>query len=136
MVCIYCGNKTDVINSRPQKRYNKVWRRRHCEACGATFTSIEAAALSEGLVIASKGPKPTYRPFLRDKLFLSVYNSCQHRTTAVADATALTDTILGKLPSISTNGLVDRVSLRKSTLLVLERFDTSAAVHYAAFHKD
>lgn len=136
MVCIYCGNKTDVINSRPQKRHNKVWRRRRCTACGAVFSSAEAATLSESLMVASKASKTALHPFLRDKLFLSVYNSCQHRPTAVADATALSDTILGQLPAISQNGLVDRTALKERTLQVLERFDSVAAVHYAAFHKD
>lgn len=134
MVCIYCGNKTDVANSRPQKRHNKVWRRRHCPSCGAIFTSIEAAALSESLVVAKKSSKPGYQPFQRDKLFLSVYRSCQHRKHAVADATALTDTILGHLPAISRDGLVDRAALKATALSVLQRFDNAAAVHYAAFH--
>jgi transcriptional regulator NrdR family protein len=136
MVCIYCGHKTDVINSRPQKRHNKVWRRRRCTACEAVFTTTESASLSESLVIARSTAKAGYHPFLRDKLFLSVYNSCQHRKSAVADASALTETILGDLPTISQNGLVDRQALRETTLQVLTRFDTVAAVHYAAFHKD
>jgi transcriptional regulator NrdR family protein len=135
MVCIYCGNKTDVINSRPQKRHNKTWRRRHCTVCDATFTSIEAAALSESLVIALESSKTGYEPFLRDKLFLSLYSSCQHRKHAVSDATALTDTVLSQLPTISQNGLVDRIALKKHTLAVLQRFDNVAAVHYAAFHE-
>lgn len=136
LVCIYCGAKTDVTNSRPKKRQNKVWRRRHCPTCGATFTSIEAASLSDSLVVAVTDPKPTYQPFLRDKLFLSVYNSSQHRPHATSDASALTETILSHLPAISDNSVVDRAALRTVTLTVLERFDTVAAVHYAAFHKD
>jgi transcriptional repressor NrdR len=136
MVCIYCGNKTDVINSRPQKRHNKVWRRRRCIVCEAIFTTTEAASLSESLVIAQNNANTGYKPFLRDKLFLSVYSSCQHRKDAIADATALTDTILGYLPSITENSLVDRHALRDTTLQVLTRFDNVAAVHYAAFHRD
>jgi transcriptional regulator NrdR family protein len=123
------------MNSRPQKRHNKVWRRRRCTVCTAVFTTTEGAALAESLVIADKGPKAAYQPFLRDKLFLSVYNSCQHRVSAIADATALTDTILSMLPAISQNSLVDRRALRDNTLRVLEHFDNAAAVHYAAFHK-
>ena len=56
--------------------------------------------------------------------------------TLIADATALTDTILSHLPAISDQSVVDRAALKTVVVTVLERFDTVAAVHYAAFHKE
>lgn len=136
MVCIYCGNKTDVINSRPQKRHNKVWRRRRCTACEAVFTTSEAAALAESLMVRSGSHKDELTPFMRDKLFLSIYNSCQHRPSAVQDATALTDTVISRLPITASSGLLRSSQLKNTIMTVLTRFDGVAAVHYAAFHKN
>ena len=133
MVCIYCGGPTDITNSRPQKRVNKVWRRRRCHNCDAVFTTIEAAGLTDSLLVRNKG---RLQPFSRDKLFLSIYNSCKHRKTAVNDATALTDTVLGRLPAILNEAAVERPLLITTIQEVLAHFDTAAAVHYAAFHKD
>jgi len=135
MVCIYCGAETSVVNSRPQKRLNKVWRRRHCTSCTAVFTSIEGPALTESLMIADNSAKHVLRPFLRDKLLLSIYSSCQHRPESISDATALTDTVLSHLPAISRQAVVNRQELIEVVKNVLERFDTAAAVHYTAFHK-
>lgn len=135
MVCIYCGSKTSVTNSRAQKRLNRTWRRRQCTVCRAVFTSIEQAALAEGLVVTPKASEKQLQPFERDILFLSIYSSCQHRESAVRDATALTDTVLGRLADYSDGAIIDRGQLKAAVLAVLERFDNAAAVHYAAFHK-
>ena len=135
MVCIYCGAETSVVNSRPQKRLNKVWRRRNCSSCRAIFTSIESPALTESLMIADNSSKHTLRPFLRDKLLMSIYSSCRHRQESISDATALTDTVLSHLPAISQEAVVNRLELIKTVESVLKRFDTAAAVHYSAFHK-
>src|SRR5690348_1875861 len=116
MVCIYCGNKTDVINSRPQKRHNKVWRRRRCTKCEAVFTTTEAAALAESLRVARKAKPNTLQPFLRDKLFLSIYKSCQHRPDAIQDASALTDTVVSRLPLVASGGLMNTSQLKNTVL--------------------
>jgi transcriptional repressor NrdR len=133
MVCIYCGGPTDITNSRPQKRVNKVWRRRRCHVCQAVFTTIEAAGLTDSLLVRNKG---NLKPFSRDKLFLSIYNSCRHRKTAIDDATALTDTVLSRLPNILNEAAIERLLLAKTIQEVLARFDRAAAVHYGAFHQD
>lgn len=134
MVCLYCDGSTRVINSRPQKRLNRIWRRRQCAKCQATFTTIEGAALSESLVTRTPA-KTTLTPFLRDKLYLSVYNSLQHRDNAIQDATGLTDTIMSQLSAATAGGIVHTDRLVIITHDVLKHFDTAAAVHYAAFHK-
>lgn len=131
MVCIYCGGETQVINSRSQKRYNHVWRRRRCAKCGAVFTSVETAELSKSLVIKNKG---NLQPFLRDTLFISIYESLKHRKSALRDATALTETIIGKLEHHIADGVINRDVLVQAAYLSLKRFDKAAAMHYQAYH--
>ena len=131
MVCIYCAHETRVINSRPQKRVNRIWRRRTCLACGTTFTSVEGVDLAGTITV--KHPK-SLQPFQRDKLLLSVYDSLKHRKTALDDATGLTDTIISKLLPDMQQAVVQRNSIISVTASVLKRFDKVAATYYTAYH--
>lgn len=131
MVCVYCGNETKVVNSRLQKKANQVWRRRRCELCEAIFTTLEGVESSQAVRIRRNSH---LEPFSRDKLLLSIYESLRHRKTAVADATALTGTILGQVYSMIDNAAIERDSVVEITGAVLERFDTAAATSYRAFH--
>jgi len=134
MVCIYCGNETQVVNSRPQKRLNQIWRRRQCSGCGAVFTTEESAHLSTSLAVRRQnGP---VSPFSRDKLFLSLLKALGHRTTPVEDAGALTATIVAQLLQNTPKATIDPSDIAKTALGALQRFDTAAAVQYQAYHKD
>jgi len=74
-------------------------------------------------------------PFERDQLFLSIYEACRHRPKAIADATALTDTIIHKLlQSGLTDAVVERSRLRSIAHETLGTFDQVAQIHYGAFH--
>ncbi|MEK7594106.1 MAG: hypothetical protein AAB436_00505 [Patescibacteria group bacterium] len=132
MVCIHCGSETHVINSRPQKRLNQVWRRRRCNTCQAVFTTEETTQYQA--VWAVRGLKNGVEPFSRDKLLLSVYKSCEHRKTALEDARGLTDTIINKLRDRVVDGVLTRPVITQVTQVSLNRFDGAASVHYAAFH--
>lgn len=131
MVCIYCKQDTRVVNSRPQKRTNRVWRRRTCTVCGTTFTSVEAIDLSGSITV--KDAK-ALTPFQRDKLFMSVYDSLKHRKTALSDATGLTDTVVGKLLPLMKDAILDKSDIAGTATEVLKRFDKAAATYYQAFH--
>lgn len=134
MVCIYCQADTQVINSRLQKRANRVWRRRRCISCGNVVSTLES--LDYATSVSFRGAQSRLQPFLRDKLFMSLLASLQHRKTALEDASALTDTVLGALPTMLHEGIIERPLLIQLTTDMLERFDTPAAVHYRAFHAD
>jgi len=132
MVCPYCSAKTDVVNSRPQKRLNQVWRRRHCSNCGATFSSIEGPAYDT--VWRVKTAQGTLAPFQKNKLFLSVYKALEHREHAIDDATALVDTIVSQLRQQNTSAILEVSIITQTAHQVLQNFDTAGAVHYQAFH--
>jgi transcriptional regulator NrdR family protein len=132
MVCIHCGAKTHVLNSRLQRRNNQVWRRRQCSVCGAVFTTEESALYSASWRV--QGDKGTLKPFSRDKLLLSLYKSCGHRSTALSDAAGLVDTIIKRLLDQADSGLLNKETITGVCLVVLSRFDKSAGVHYLANH--
>lgn len=133
MVCIHCGEETHVINSRPQKRLNQIWRRRQCKACQAIFTTEETVRY-EAAWLVSDG-QGHLKPFSRDKLLLSLYKSCEHRKTALVDAGALTETMIKKLLGQVENSVINRTALIQTVQVMLNRFDRAASVHYAAYHK-
>jgi transcriptional regulator NrdR family protein len=65
---------------------------------------------------------------------MSLYRSCQHRQTALRDATALTDTVINKLQKKFNNGLIDSRTIAQVSQVALNRFDRAASVHYLANH--
>jgi len=132
MVCIHCGSETQVTNSRLQKRSNQVWRRRQCLNCGAVFTTGESAQYNAAWAVSSK--TGSIQPFSRDKLFLSLHNSCLHRQKALIDASALTETIIKKVSAQILDGVVDSRIIAQVAQVALNRFDKAASVHYQAFH--
>lgn len=131
MVCIYCVCETQVYNSRPQKRSNTVWRRRRCIACQAQFTTVEQYDLQRSVIVhGTIGLKP----FIRDKMFISIYDSLKHRKTALSDATALTDTVMAQLLSQVRGGVLERDVIASVCATVLKRFDKTAATYFVAYH--
>jgi transcriptional repressor NrdR len=131
MVCPYCSAPTRVTNSCKQKRANSVWRRRECSDCGAIFSSIESIDYATTLLVVHQSHTEA---FSRDKLLLSVYESLRHRKTAIADASALTTTIIGNLLSHPVTAQISAADIVLDTVKILARFDKAAATHYQAFH--
>ncbi len=132
MVCVYCGSKTKVNNSRHQSRANYIWRRRECPECGNIFTTEERTELSGVLMVRRAGK---LQPFNRDNLFLSIYESCRHRPNALSEAGPLTQTIINNLAAAHREGELERAKIIDATLRVLNRFDKVAATMYAAYHR-
>lgn len=132
MVCIYCGDKTRVTNSRSSKKSHSTWRRRACESCKATVTSVEEYDLSQTHRVQS--PDGSLKPFLRDLLFLDVYQSLSHRKSALADATALTDTIIQGCIASSHRGKINNSTITELTSSTLEKFDIAGATYYRSHH--
>ncbi len=132
MVCIYCAGLTSVGNSRQQKRSNSVWRRRRCDSCKAVFTTLEQADLST--VLRIKRSDTVLEPFIRDILFVSIFDSCKHRLRALEDAIELTTTCIAAIIAVSDNGVLTRSAIVDEVVTVLQRFDKSAATMYRAYH--
>lgn len=133
MVCIYCGAPTAVTNSRKQRRSNSIWRRRKCVSCLSIFTTEEHTGLSQSLMVEDKDG--TLVPFRRDQLFISLYESCKHRPSALPDATSLTQLVIRNLIQDQRHtALLTRNSIVQACQTVLLRFDQPAATMYQAYH--
>lgn len=71
---------------------------------------------------------------MRDKLFLSIYESCKHRPTALGDALELTNTIINAVSRESAGAIIPKHSLVAQTEVTLKRFDPTAAIFYKAYY--
>lgn len=131
MNCPYCDAKTQVTNSRSHNNSSGVWRRRACVKCRAIWTTHETIDLSTSHRVRTF--KNDIRPISRDKLFVSIKDSCAHRKTALADASALTDTVLSQILALK-QPIIEVSHLATTTHQTLSRFDPIAAAVYGAQH--
>ena len=134
MVCIYCGGRTHVTNSREQKRVEHIWRRRACGKCQAIFTTIESADLSASLRV-NHPTTGQMEPFSRNKLFMSLVRALGHRSDALESADALTATSIAQLLKVRPGASIEVSAIRAHAHTALARFDKVAAISYAAYHK-
>jgi transcriptional regulator NrdR family protein len=82
------------------------------------------------------GKHASLSPFSRDKLFISIYKSCAHRRDAIADSSALTETIASKLLFGKNHQVIlSPATIRQTVIEVLGHFDKPAVVHYQAYHE-
>lgn len=130
MICPYCASDTKVTNSRSSTKYVTVWRRRQCKSCFNVWTTRESVDLSSSHRVSRNNE---IEPFYRDKLFLSIKDSLQHRKSNLEDATALTDTVLGLVLSLN-NALIRSHELALMVSDTLNRFDPIASDVYRAKH--
>lgn len=133
MFCPYCNSDTKVTNSRPSKSYPEVWRRRECKQCRSIWTTREYIDLSTSHRVRTQ--HKLLQAFSRDILFISIKDSLQHRKTALADATALTDTVLDRVLA-QKQAIIETTTIIEVTQEVLYHFDHTAAAVYTAKHSD
>jgi transcriptional repressor NrdR len=100
--------------------------------CGAIFTTEEKIDLSQVWMVEGKAG---LHPFERDKLFLSLYRSLQHREMAQKDAAGITQTVIDKLLRQKAANPISSRTIVQLVQVALNRFDTAASVHYQAFHR-
>ncbi len=131
MVCPFDGSDTRVYNSRPSKKYPEVWRRRECKQCGSVWTTREYIDLSTSHRVLTRHKR--LQAFSRDKLLLSIIEALKHREQALQEAIELTDTIIKNLLRLS-EATIPSYAIKSETIIVLERFDTTAARVYESLH--
>jgi len=132
MVCIYCSSSTKVINSRKSKKSISTWRRRTCLQCAATYTTTEKPDLNNSLLV--KNNQGDLSPFLEEKLFQSIYESCKHRKSALNDSVSLKDTILRFILLDNNSAIIEKQYVFDKTHEVLSKFDNVSATYYKAYY--
>lgn len=131
MVCVYCGHKTKVTNSRHQKRNNHIWRRRKCLNCKSIFTTSEGVDISSALLVDKDG---TLEPFLDDFLFTEILLALQDRKDAYRASREITNTVIQRLLILPEKPVFTPPTISKITGQTLKRFSGRAYLRYAVEH--
>lgn len=131
MVCIYCGGKTKVSNSRLQRRNNQVWRRRECLACQSVFTTHESVELQGALAVIHDGRNTTFLP---DLLLNELMMALKDRKDVYTASREVLGTIVRQLLTLPQKPLFKPGDISKTTAEVLKRFDKPAYLRYLADH--
>ena len=133
MLCILCRQDTKVTNSRLRNDSNRVWRRRECLNCKKIITTHEHMVIENTLCVTKNSTKKS-SAFKRDKLFLSIYKSCQHRPNAIDEASTLVQTVQNLVLKNLSSEKVSADTIRAHTITVLARFDPISMTVYKATH--
>lgn len=133
MRCPFCGfEHTAVKDSRPAEDNTSVRRRRHCERCGARFTTFERVQLREVMVVKRDGKRV---PFDRDKVFRSVKIALRKRPVETDQLEQLVSGIIRKLES-SGDAEVPSARIGELVMAALRDVDPVGYVRYASVYKD
>lgn len=139
MKCPYCAcqkknSKTDVINSRPGKGGDEVWRRRQCLTCGEVFTTTEHFSYDSIFVVKRN---LTRKRFVYEKLFASVLNAisagkARDQGDDALKTKSLTKEIIDRLFMIKSKYISTKDIIRAAHL-VLTKEDPFFALRYAMY---
>lgn len=81
MKCPVCGAvDSKVIDSRPIREGNTIWRRRECIACSLRFTTYERPENIHPFIIKKDGRR---EPFNREKILLGLQKACEKRPISI-----------------------------------------------------
>ena len=133
MQCPFCGSDDNQVkDSRPVEDGGAVRRRRHCNACGARFTTFERIQLRELLVVKRDGDKT---PFDRDKLKRSISIACRKRGVEEEKIERIVNGIVREL-EISGETEIDTKRLGRLAMERLAELDEVAYVRFASVYED
>lgn len=134
MFCINCFHRTtQVTNSRPHKKRAQVWRRRQCQKCHHTFTTLERPALDYNQKIDL--PDHTRGTFHLGKLIISISKAFSHSNkSAVYDSLWLAQSVEEFL-STQHSASITPQDIAAATHQILKQYDEVAALQYALQHQ-
>ena len=132
MKCPICGYADSrVIDSRPTEEGAVLRRRRHCDNCGARFTTHERVQSVPLMVIKKDGRR---EEFNSDKLYGGIAKACNKRPVPTGDITAL----VGQVESDLRGEGTPEVSAERVGEIVMERLihlDEVAYVRFASVYQ-
>lgn len=131
MKCPYCTSSlSKVVDKRGVNGRGEIRRRRECLKCGKRYTTYEALAEVQILVIKKNGNK---EPFIEDKLRLGLAKALEKRP-GLDRVSRIVDRIEGR---IKERGLkeISSQTLGRWVLTELKRLDVIAYLRFASVYR-
>ena len=133
MRCPHCSAlDTQVRDSRPSEDYAAIRRRRHCQSCGARFTTFERVQLRELTIIKRSGRRV---PFERDKLRRSIEIALRKRPVTEDRIEQLVSSIVRTLEN-GNEAEIPSETVGQFVMEGLKVLDGVAYVRYASVYRD
>ena len=111
------------------RRGGYTWRRHTCPRCHAVYTTREY--IEHSVSYRLRMPDGSYKPLIRDELFVMILDSLSHRKTSLTDASALTDTILGQVYAAK-RLIIPSGDFFTLAARIIQRFDRTAYVKFTS----
>lgn len=133
MRCPFCHNEdTQVKDSRPTEDGASIRRRRHCNKCGARFTTSERVQIRE-LVVVKRSERRV--PFDREKLARSVMVALRKRPVDIDRVEQMISGIVRQLESTGETEVTSS-TIGELVMEALKTLDQVGYVRYASVYRD
>lgn len=133
MRCPFCHNEdTQVKDSRPTEDGASIRRRRHCNKCGARFTTSERVQIREITVIKRSDKRV---PFDREKLTRSVSVALRKRPVDQDRVDQMISGIVRQLESTGESE-ISSSAIGELVMEALKALDQVGYVRYASVYRD
>lgn len=127
MRCPFCQSEdTQVKDSRPAEDGASIRRRRHCNACGARFTTFERVQLREMTVVKTDGRR---EPFDREKMARSIRLALRKRPVREEGIERIVASIQKQLEADGS----DELSSREIGGIIMQRLKDLDPIAYIRF---
>lgn len=133
MICYFCGfADTHVKDSRPSEDGSTIKRRRHCDQCGAKFTTFERIEIRELKIIKRNGD---IRLFDASKITRSIEVATRKRPINQEKIETIISNIMKKISQYYDCEVESRV-VGKMVMDELADLDHVSCVRYASVYMD
>lgn len=131
MRCPFCGsNLSKVVDKRGVSGRDEIRRRRECLKCSRRYTTYEALAALEIMVVKKDGRR---EPFTEEKLRLGLLKALEKRP-GIDKASIMVDRIEGRIRSRGIKEISSQI-LGKWVLSELKRLDPIAYLRFASVYR-
>lgn len=129
MRCVYCGNKTKVINKRNID--SGVRRRRECLKCKRRFTTYEKAEV-DLIVIKKDGRR---EKFDREKLKRGILKACEKRPVSIEKIDKMIAEIEEEIRKSKKKEIKSKI-IGELVMKKLKKLDKVAYIRFASVYRE
>jgi transcriptional repressor NrdR len=132
MKCPYCGHLDNrVVDSRLNKEFTSIRRRRMCDACGRRFTTYERLEVTMPMLIKKDGRREAWD---RSKVVEGLKKACEKRPVSMEQIEEFVDSLERELQDLGEREIPVRL-VGERVMDGLRKLDGVAYVRFASVYR-
>jgi transcriptional repressor NrdR len=132
MKCPYCGHLDNrVVDSRLNKEFTSIRRRRMCDACGRRFTTYERLEVTMPMLIKKDGRREAWD---RNKVVEGLKKACEKRPVSMEQIEEFVDSLERELQDLGEREIPVRL-VGERVMDGLRKLDGVAYVRFASVYR-